>query len=75
MGTMIRVHTRQIFVPSNPEDVDIFIGKWVKAQTKALEEVIGLTNDDIKGYIFDNIIDQLTVKYYVEDNQQHRTTR
>ena len=69
MGTMIRVHTRQIFVPSNPEDVDIFIGKWVKAQDKAVEEVIGLTNDDIKGYIFDNIVDQLAVKYYVEDNQ------
>ena len=69
MGTMIRVHTRQIFVPSNPEDVDIFIGKWVKAQDKAVEEVIGLTNDDIKGYIFDNIVDELTVKYYVEDNQ------
>ena len=69
MGTMIRVHTRQIVVPSNPKDADIFIGKWVKSQTKALEEVIGLTNDDIKGYIFDNIVDQLAVKYYVEDNQ------
>ena len=69
MGTMIRVHTRQILVPSNPEDVDIFIGKWVKAQDKAVEKAIGLTNDDIKGYIFDNIVDQLTVKYYVEDNQ------
>ena len=69
METMIRVHTRQILVPSNPEDVDIFIGKWVKAQDKAVEEVIGLTNDDIKGYIFDNIVDQLAVKYYVEDNQ------
>jgi len=75
MGTMIRVHTRQILVPSNPEDVDIFIGKWVKAQDKAVEKAIGLTNDDIKGYIFDNIVDQLTVRYYVEDNQQHRTTR
>ena len=69
MGTMIRVHTRQIFVPSNPKDVDIFIGKWVKAQDKAVEKAIGLTNDDIKGYIFDNIVDQLTVKYYVEDNK------
>ena len=69
MGTMIRVHTRQILVPSNPEDVDIFIGKWVKAQDKAVEKAIGLTNDDIKGYIFDNIVDQLTVKYYVEDNK------
>jgi len=69
MGTMIRVHTRQIFVPSNPEDVDIFVGKWVKAQDKAVEKAIWLTNNDIKGYIFDNIVDQLTVKYYVEDNQ------
>ena len=69
MGTMIRVHTRQILVPSNPEDVDIFVGKWVKAQDKAVEKAIGLTNNDIKGYIFDNIVDQLTVKYYVEDNQ------
>ena len=69
MRNMIRVHTRQIAVPSNPEDVDIFIGKCVKAQTKALEEVIGLTDNDIKGYIFDRIVDELTVKYYVEDNQ------
>ena len=69
MGTIIRVYTRQILVPSNPKDADIFIGKWTKAQDKALEEAIGLTNNDIKGYIFDNIVDQLTVKYYVEDNQ------
>ena len=69
MGTMIKVYARQIIVPSNPKDADIFIGKWAKAQDKALEEVIGLTNNDIKGYIFDNIVDQLTVKYYVEDNQ------
>ena len=69
MGTMIRVHTRQILVPSNPEDVDIFIGKWVKAQDKAVEKAIWLTNNDIKGYIFDRIVDELTVKYYVEDNQ------
>ena len=69
METIIRVHTRQILVSSNPKDADIFIGKWVKAQDKALEEAIGLTNDDIKGYIFDRIVDELTVKYYVEDNQ------
>jgi len=69
MGTMIKVHSRQILVPSNPKDADIFIGKWAKAQDKALEDVIGLTNNDIKGYIFDNIVDQVTVKYYVEDNQ------
>ena len=69
MGTIIRVYTRQILVPSNPKDADIFIGKWVKAQDKAVEEVIWLTNNDIKGYIFDRIVDELTVKYYVEDNQ------
>ena len=69
MVTIIKVYTRQIIVPSNPKDVDIFIGKWGKAQARALEEAIGLTNNDIKGYIFDNIVDQLTVKYYVEDNQ------
>ena len=69
MGTMIKVYTRQIIVPSNPKDADIFVGKWIEAQNKAVEEVIGLTNNDIKGYIFDNIVDQLTVKYYVEDNQ------
>jgi len=69
MGTMIKVYTRQIIVPSNPKDADIFIGKWAKAQRRALEEAIGLTAYDIKGYIFDNIVDQLTVKYYVEDNQ------
>jgi len=69
MGTIIKVYTRQITVSRNPEDADIFIGKWKKAQARALEEAIGLTNNDIKGYIFDNIVDQLTVKYYVEDNQ------
>ena len=69
MGTMIKVHSRQILVPSNPKDADIFIEKWKKAQDKAVEKAIELTNDDIKGYIFDNIVDQLTVKYYVEDNK------
>ena len=66
---IIRVHTRQILVPSNPKDADIFIGKWKKSQDKALEYVIGLTNNDIKGYIFDRVVDELTVKYYVQDNQ------
>jgi len=68
MGTMIKVHSRQIIVPSNPKDADIFIGKWEKAQRRALEEAIGLTNNDIKGYIFDKVVDELTVKYYVESN-------
>ena len=49
MGTMIKVYTRQITVPSNPKDADIFIGKWAKAQARALEEAIGLTNNNIKG--------------------------
>ena len=69
MGTMIKVYTRQIIVPSNPKDADIFIEKWKKAQTRALEEAIGLTNNDIKGYIFDKVVDKLTVEYYVEDNK------
>ena len=69
MGTIIKVHLRQIAVPSNPKNADIFIGKWGKAQTKALEEAIGLTNHDIKGYIFDKIVDKLTVEYYVENNK------
>jgi len=69
MGTIIKVHLRQIAVPSNPKDADIFIEKWKKAQTKALEEAIGLTNHDIKGYIFDKVVDKLTVEYYVENNK------
>ena len=66
---MIKVHSRQILVPSNPKDADIFIEKCKKAQTSALEEAIGLTNNDIKGYIFDKVVDKLTVEYYVEDNK------
>ena len=69
MGTIIKVHLRQIVVPSNPKDADIFIGKWGNAQAKALEEAIGLTNHDIKGYIFDKVVDKLTVEYYVENNK------
>ena len=69
MGTIIKVHLRQIVVPSNPKDADIFIEKWKKAQTRALEEAIGLTNHDIKGYIFDKVVDKLTVEYYVENNK------
>ena len=69
MGTIIKVHLRQIAVPSNPKNADIFIGKWGNAQTKALEEAIGLTNHDIKGYIFDKVVDKLTVEYYVENNK------
>ena len=66
---IIRVYSRDIVVPSNFKDADIFIGKWKKSQNKALEDAIGLTKNGIKGYIFDNIVDELTVKYYVENNQ------
>ena len=65
----MRVYSRDIVVPSNSRDADIFIGKWKKSQNKALEEAIGLTKNYTRGYIFDNIVDELTVKYYVEDNQ------
>jgi len=69
MTDTIKVHNRIIIIPNSPNSAEIFIGKWVKAQDKAVEKAIWLTNNDIKGYIFDNIVDQLTVKYYVEDNQ------
>ena len=69
MTDTIKVHNRIIIIPNSPNSAEIFIEKWKKAQTRALEEAIGLTNNNIKGYIFDNIVDQLTVKYYVEDNQ------
>ena len=69
MGIMMKVYSRDIVVPSNFKDADIFIGKWKKSQNRALEEAIGLTKNSIKGYTFDNIVDELTVKYYVEDNQ------
>ena len=66
---IIRVYSRDIVVPRNSRDADIFIGKWKKSQNRAVEEAIGLTKNSIKGYTFDNIVDELTVKYYVEDNQ------
>ena len=65
----MRVYSRDIVIPNNSKDADIFIGKWKKSQNRAVEEAIGLTKNSIKGYIFDNIVDELTVKYYVEDNQ------
>ena len=50
------------------KDAEIFIGKWKKAQNKAIEETIKLTNNSIEEYNFDKLVDEKTVKYYVEDN-------
>ena len=69
MTGIIKVHNRQIIVPDSLDDAEIFIGKWKKAQNKAVEETIKLTNNNIKGYIFDKVVDRLTVEYYVKDNQ------
>ena len=50
MTGTIRVHNRQIIVPDNLDDAEIFIGKWKKAQNKAIEETIKLTNYSINKY-------------------------
>ena len=68
MTGIIKVHNRQIIVP-DLDDAEIFIGKWKKAQDKAVEETIKLTNYSIEEYNFDKLVDEKTVKYYVEDNQ------
>tara|TARA_R100000742_G_C4221616_1_gene45256 strand:+ start:43 stop:252 length:210 start_codon:yes stop_codon:yes gene_type:complete len=68
MTGIIRVRNRQIIVPDNLDDAEIFIGKWKKAQNKAIEETIKLTNYSIEEYNFDKLVDEKTVKYYVEDN-------
>ena len=68
MTGIIKVHNRQIIIPDSPKDAEIFIGKWRKAQNKAVEEAIKLTNNDIKEYNFDKLVDELTIEYYVEDN-------
>ena len=67
MTGIIKVHNRQIIVPDSL-DAEIFIGKWKKAQDKAIEETIKLTNYSIEEYNFDKLVDEKTVKYYVEDN-------
>ena len=67
MTGIIKVHNRQIIVP-DLDDAEIFIGKWKKAQDKAVEETIKLTNYSIEEYNFDKLVDEKTVKYYVEDN-------
>ena len=69
MTGIIRVRNRQIIVPDNLDDAEIFIGKWKKAQNKAIEETIKLTNYSIEEYNFDKLVDEKTVEYYVEDNQ------
>ena len=69
MTGIIKVHNRQIIVPDSLDDAEIFIGKWKKAQNKAVEETIKLTNYSIEEYNFDKLVDEKTVEYYVEDNQ------
>jgi len=68
MTGIIRVRNRQIIVPDNLDDAEIFIGKWKKAQNKAIEETIKLTNNDIKEYNFDKLVDELTIKNYVKSD-------
>tara|TARA_R110001592_G_scaffold86601_1_gene255690 strand:- start:714 stop:923 length:210 start_codon:yes stop_codon:yes gene_type:complete len=68
MTGIIKVHNRQILIPNSLDDAEIFIGKWKKAQNKAIEETIKLTNNTIEEYNFDKLVDEKTVKYYVEDN-------
>ena len=59
---IIKVHSRQIVLPNNEEDMDIFIGKWRKSQekavTKAMDETIKLTKEGIINYNFDDIVDK-----------------
>ena len=69
MVTEIKVYSSLISVPDNDYRADRFIGKWKRAQKKALERAIGLTNNTIKDYNFDEIVDMYTVHYYVKDNK------
>ena len=69
MTSSIKVHNRQIVVPNSLNNAEIFIGKWKKAQNKAIEETIKLTNNSVEEYNFDKLIDEKTVEYYVKDNQ------
>ena len=68
MENIIKICNRRIIVPQDPNNAEIFIGKWRKAQNKAVEEVIKLTNYEVKEYNFDRLVDEITIKYYVEDN-------
>ena len=69
MTSIIKVHNRQIVVPNSLNNAEIFIGKWKKAQNKAIEETIKLTNNSVEEYNFDKLIDEKTVEYYVKNNQ------
>ena len=69
MTGIIKVHNRQIIVPDSLDDAEIFIGKWQKAQNKAIEETIKLTNNSVEEYNFNKLVDEKTVEYYVKDNQ------
>ena len=69
MTGIIKVHNRRILIPDSLDDVEIFIGKWKKAQDKAIEETIKLTNYSIEEYNFDKLVDEKTIEYYVKDNQ------
>ena len=69
MTGIIKVHNRQITIPDNLNDAEIFIGKWKKAQNKAIEETIKLTNNSVEEYNFNKLVDEKTVEYYVKDNQ------
>ena len=68
MTGIIKVHNRQITIPDNLNDAEIFIGKWKKAQNKAIEETIKLTNYSIEEYNFNKLVDEKTIEYYVKDN-------
>jgi len=68
MESIIKVHNRRIVVPSDLENAEIFIGKWKKAQNKAIEETIKLTNYSIEEYNFDKLVDELTIKNYVKSD-------
>tara|TARA_R100000773_G_scaffold33933_1_gene28967 strand:- start:270 stop:488 length:219 start_codon:yes stop_codon:yes gene_type:complete len=69
----IKCYNRQITLPNNDKDKDIFIGKWRKLQEKALlkaiDETIKLTKQGIINYNFDDIVDKYTLYYYDKENK------
>ena len=70
MVTKIKVYSSFIDVPDEMGyKADKFIGKWTKARKKALERVIGLTNNSVKDYNFDQLVDMYTAHYYVKNNK------
>ena len=72
MESIIRICNRNIIVPHDPNNAEIFIGKWRKAQEKALlkamDETIKLTKHGIINYNFDDIVDKFTLYYYYKEN-------